>query len=514
MNPLPHDPALPQLRLALDAELMRQHWSGVLAPRRWTVRQCRVDRVKYRPGHNLAVSYRLTLQDPAGGAPREQIVAARFCRDGDSARRASKAATRLEAGSRGRELASVAGPALTHDAALDMVAHWWPHDAKLAAARSLGADQASTMQARWLPEVLAQAGERGTLRAATLELVQVVPEHRCTVRARLDLGDGRSLVVYGKADAEGPGERRHSVMAALWCSSAQRAGRLSTPRPLLWQPDSGLHWQLGMPGRPLAAAGTGAPGTPGAASGAAHAGPAIDGAPAGVVGVGDALSAGRLVASLHGTRAPAPSLDPDHLRRRPLQVAALLTPVLPAHAQRLQRLALNLARGPRDAGAAVTLHGDLHPGNLLRDDDGRLHLIDLDGATLGPALLDLGDWIAETHYRALWHGQSPDRAQASILAFIDGYARAGAPRPRAADLAWAAAWQLLCRRLWRCCVNLKPGRFALVSPLLSLAETLAAQAVDKGSASAGSPLRAGRATVGTPVAAAVAVATTASAGPT
>jgi hypothetical protein len=304
-------------------------------------------------------------------------------------------------------------------------------------------------------------------------------------------------------------------MAALWCSSAQRAGRLSTSRPLLWQPESGLHWQLGMPGRPLAAAATG---TSGATADTAPVDTATGGASAGLVDVGDALSAGRLVAALHGTRTPAPELDPDHLRRRPLQVAALLTPVLPAHAQRLQRLALSLARGPRDAGAAVTLHGDLHPGNLLRDDDGRLHLIDLDGATLGPALLDLGDWIAETHYRALWHRASPDRAQASILAFIDGYARAGAPRPRAADLAWAAAWQLLCRRLWRCCVNLKPGRFALVSPLLSLAETLAAQAADKGSASAGSPLRAGRATVGTPVAAAaaaaVAVATTAPAGPT
>ena len=483
---LPHDPALPRLRLALDGDLMGTHWAGYIDAGRWALRGCRVDRVKYRPGHNLAVSYRLALQDNASGAVMEQIVAARFCAGGDGARRAAKAAARLDAASGGSECRSFAGPALTHDAALDMVAHWWPNDAKLAASRSLAPAQAAQMAETWLPEVLAATGERGRVRAGlchhALDLVQVVPEHRFTVRASMTTADGRALRVYGKADAALPGPRTHAVMAALWCSTAQREGRLSTPRPLLWQPASGLHWQAELPGRPLVDAG--APGT--GAAGQATSRPA-SGTP-GAIGPADAFAAGRLVAALHGTRTLAEPLDGDHLRHRPLQVAAILTPVLPALAQRLQRLAMTLARPPAGLPAPVTLHGDLHPGNLLRDDAGGLHLIDLDGARQGPAQLDLGDWAAEAFYRALWLDLPPAVALASVQSFMDGYARTGATRPRAADLAWATAWQLLCRRLWRCCVNLKPGRFALVAPLLSLAETLAAQ----GHVEAASPAPRGR----------------------
>ena len=84
-----------------------------------------------------------------------------------------------------------------------------------------------------------------------------------------------------------------------------------------------------------------------------------------------------------------------------------------------------------------------------------------------------GNLLEETKAARVWAAW--ENALASVQSFMDGYARTGATRPRAADLAWATAWQLLCRRLWRCCVNLKPGRFALVAPLLSLAETLAAQ---------------------------------------
>jgi hypothetical protein len=36
-------------------------------------------------------------------------------------------------------------------------------------------------------------------------------------------------------------------------------------------------------------------------------------------------------------------------------------------------------------------------------------------------------------------------------------------------LAWATGWSLLVQRAWRCVVNLKPGRYAIVPQLLALA---------------------------------------------
>ena len=444
-EPLPQDPALPHLRLALNGPALAARFEAHTAPAGWHVTACAVDRVKYHPRRNLAVSYRLQLQSDSG-ATREQIVATRWCTGGASLARWHKATASVGPHAKG-------WPTATHDAALDLVAHWWPHDTRLAAARTLS--DTAQLRTRWLPEVVrALAGPDATLVGAQAEPVQVVPEHRMTVRVQLQLVSGEQHTVYAKADAEGRGARTHAAQVALWASPARLGGALRLPRPLLWQPGSGLHWQQALPGHTL-----------------------LDDEP--LVGAATAGHVGALVAALHGTALPAvpavPVVQRDDLLQRLQAVRALLEQVEPAWAWRSLPVLRALEDGlPAAAdGVHVTLHGDLHPGNVLRHER-QLSMIDLDDVHRGPAWLDLGDWCADAVYRALLGGRTAASAGVSNEAFCAGYVAGGGTPLAASRLAWATAWQLVCRRVQRCIVNLKPGRYALVPALLAAAQGLLA----------------------------------------
>jgi Ser/Thr protein kinase RdoA (MazF antagonist) len=172
--------------------------------------------------------------------------------------------------------------------------------------------------------------------------------------------------------------------------------------------------------------------------------------------------------------AVARELTPQLLRARLAEVTEVLGDVFPGSRGALQRAAACLSEGLFGlAGVpAATLHGDLHPRNILAD-GGQLALIDLDGVRRGPALLELGAWVADGMYRALLDDAAPARDGAAWQALLDGYADAGGTRPPLRMLAWATAWNLLCQRAWRCVVNLKPGRFAIAPRLIVLASEVA-----------------------------------------
>jgi len=227
---LPNDPALAHLRDALDGVAMAGVFGGLLRPHGDVqVQRCDVERVKYRPGRNCTVSYRLALRRDGSAGTVEQRVAARFRNAGNARGRAPGACARSL-------LPSRAGPAVSHVPQLDMVAHWCPNDAKLGALGTLFDDGA--MRCRWLPEVAAALGERpDTLGGHRIDIAQYVPEHR--VSARVDLrvrsaanGNDQTRRVYAKADAAGGGLGLHRVLQALHESAAGRSGRLRTPRPV------------------------------------------------------------------------------------------------------------------------------------------------------------------------------------------------------------------------------------------------------------------------------------------
>ncbi len=443
---LPHDPALPQLALALDGPRMAAVFGAAL--KHLQVQTCQVDSIKYRPGRNCSVSYLLAVHDPQRGRDFEQRVAARFCTGGDSARRHLKALGR-------NALPSEVGPMLLHLPSLDLLAHWLPNDAKLDALGVLY-DEA-TLRSQCLDQVVATlTGGRGRLIDHRMTVAQYVPEHRACARVQLRMqrepgGPVTTQTLYAKADAERLGARTHAVMQALCDSPAQAAGLLRTPQPVQWQAGVGLHWQLAVPGLAL-----------------------LDVDPA----VGPAASAriGQQLAVLHATPVPAartPICEQWHAQ--PRRAAALLGLVNPEWTPLLSRLAARLEAGAPalEREAAVTLHGDLHPRNILVDGPS-LAFIDLDNVRLGPAVLELGAWVADALYRAVLDGAAQRQAAPSWRAFLAAYANASGYAADESLLAWSTAHSLLCQRAYRCVANLKPGRFAAVPALLALADSIAA----------------------------------------
>lgn len=451
---LPRDPMLPQLPQALDAVAMGDVFARLLAGTQGPqdtqgpqLLACEIDRIKYRAQRNCSVLYRLRLRRPHGDSVFEQFVATRFCHGGDGERRWRKA---LAQGG----LRSPAGPALSHLPELDMVAFWLPNDAKLAAPALLADD--AVMRAQVLPELVAAlTGGRGRLVSQRTTLAQLVPELRLCARVDLELQPSpgapvSDLSVYVKTDVERSGAQTFALMQSLYDSPARRQGHLGMPRPLLWQAGQNLYWQQAVPGRALQDLD-------------AELAPAM------------AARVGAQLAHLHGITVSAlPEDRVADLQRAARDAAALLGRVEPCWEPLLQRLVgwLQAGAAALDAEPRVTQHGDLHLRNILVD-GAQMALIDFDSARRGPAVVELGVWVADMLYRSVLAGTPPQRTAPSCEAFLAGYAQAGGRTAQARLLAWSVVHALLCKRAYRCVANLKPGRFEAVPALLALADAIA-----------------------------------------
>lgn len=446
---LPQDPQLPQLARALDAAAMHEAFDTALRGQSsgQRVLACRVDRVKYRPRRNCTVSWVLEVQDERGGSPYRQGVAGRFCAAGEAAPRHARSRARVGHDTRcGRSSLLLPG--------LELFAWFLPNDPKLAALMPL----CETMREHGAPlaqAVAALLGREAPLAGVSAELIQYVPELRACARFDVALRDlPGTRTMFAKIDRDRAGGVTHALMQALYASPAQAEGRLVTPRPVLWQAATGMHWQEAVAGEALADLHPRCP-------------PALS------------AQVGGMLAALHQTPVPvARGVGDDDLLGRPRACAALLAAVEPGWAPQLERLLNHLTDG---AGAVrklpqATLHGDLHPRNILVHRN-RLAFIDLDDAHRGPAVLDLGAWIADALYRALLAGMPLAPEQAAAAHLLQAY-RAASPHPVSGPLlAWAVVRALLCERAYRCVANLKPGRFALVPALLALAEAVARDGV-------------------------------------
>jgi hypothetical protein len=442
---VPQDPVMPQLRLALDEAAMAQVFADLLRPHGMRVEACSVERVKYRPGRNATLGYRLQLSDRQQRAVT-QHVAARLCGDSGAARATRAGAAVLAA--------SPAGPAVRWLPDLEMLTWWWPNDAKLRAPHVLACE--SRLRERVLPALFSVLGvPHGDDCKFDMAVVQYVPEHRLC--ARFDLqwqqgGEARRQRVYAKSSLEPDGATAHGLLVQLQASAAWRSGRLHTPRALLWQPETELYWQEGLPGVPWLDAG--------AATKAAS-----------------AAALGAQLATLHGTAVQTVrALTRQGLQARLAEVIEGLAPVLGIDSVRRAAQAVSEGWQALDGWPLATLHGDFHGRNILVANQAggpRVSLIDLDGIRRGPALLELGAWVADAMYGALLNGAPPLRDEASWGRLMDAYVEAGGARPDACALRWATAWSLLTQRTWRCVMNLRPGRFVLAPRLLALAAELA-----------------------------------------
>ena len=454
---VPADRALPHLARLFDVQAMTRslaaQWAhGAAASATPRILGCDIERVKYRPGRNCVVGYRVRLQWPSrpGGAGR------RAAAERVAVTRVSAAMyPMVEAESRFQRARPVeAGDefpprlSLLRDAGVLL---WrFPHDRKLAALPML-VDSAE-LRRNWLPQIVTgRWGDGWSIDSLRNELIGYFPDHSATVRSRLRLRSSSGRLtrlwnVFGKVRYDDSGEQVFQSMAQLFDSGASRAGLVGYARPLASYAAERVLWQEGIEAPTLDR----------------H---LIDGA------CDDAMWArvARAVAGLHRTAIARPvSITRDSLQAEIQRAARTLAIAVPCSAPTVDALRARLeARlDAIDCSPRATLHGDLHSKNILVGTD-RIHLIDLDRLGTGPALAELGSLLAELVLRDCLAGRALDWRRASAVA--SAYSRANESRIDSAELGWHVAAALLRERAYRCVTSLKPGRLEILPALLDAA---------------------------------------------
>lgn len=169
----------------------------------------------------------------------------------------------------------------------------------------------------------------------------------------------------------------------------------------------------------------------------------------------DVCDVARMLAELHAEMAPGPMLRDGAEFLDPLAV----DPRLWTRAQGLASRRL-----PR-ADAAVWIHGDLHPDQVLRRADGSKTLLDWDALRPGERVEDLASWWVD----ALVAGADGDGV---LDALLQAYASCGGRPPERTSLrAWAAHG--LVRRAAAAIRRIEAGALDEAARLLELAEEIA-----------------------------------------
>ena len=164
-----------------------------------------------------------------------------------------------------------------------------------------------------------------------------------------------------------------------------------------------------------------------------------------------------------------PRLDVPGTSTHAVRHARLIGNVLPSLADRVHRLASEIVtRWP--SPRLGTVHGDLHPGQLLIDAAGELvGVLDVDGAGTGDPLDDIGRMIAHVMVTASAQRHAGSRRWWFAAQLVD----AAANRVSDADLSTRIAASVLAHAAgpWRAQGNAWPSE---VERLVSLAEDVAA----------------------------------------
>lgn len=404
-GPVPRDPALPTLHEALDPQALRERFRS-LDPDRSDVRDVVVSYARYKPGLSCVLQY--TVSDDRG----ERIFLGRVCTEPAFEVLAAKATAGLR--SAGGGAASVH---VHPDLRLILTA--FPHDRAVKGLRhALDPDKLKRILHRVVdrydPARLWVSGSNSRVSVVTYK-----PARRCLVRCALGIRDQatgalRGETIYARVYDDASGRCVFDVLNGLHRSRSFAAGRAPVPLPLGYDPDHRILFFDEVPGEPL----------PGRCD---------------ADGLATVMErAGAFLARLHAARIEAPRL---------LRAGSFLSEAR----ETIERLAssgaeeaaalldaserLRTAQPRRSAGAAVCLHGDFHPGQILVG-DGALQCLDFDETGMGESAYDLGYFVA--HLRKLVHLgliDAPTEARC-VGRFLTGYEAAGGSLPTGEILAW------------------------------------------------------------------------------
>ena len=448
---IPNDSALPQLATALDAEAMRARFqaelfSGALQ----RVQACEIEHVRYKPGKNCTVAYRLEIEDQHNHLREEQHYGARMFAAGISASRHVKALAQQLATPR-------YGKPVLHFEDLALVAWAFPNDRKLHGLPKL-VDERALQNGLLSPLVANHCGGGWIIVEAQPHLIHYVPEHTCTIRTVVKVRhqqthEARSVVLFGKTYFDAEGEEAYRNMQQLWESAARRTGVLRMAQPLAYEAQHKILWQMGLRGATLLEQDILAP----------H-----------FLSLLPAAAAN--VAALHRTEiACSRTLARDDIHAKLVEVRDLLEAVRPEYAGALETVVQRLlAQSDRLADMPLaTLHGDLHLKNFFVD--GRdVYLIDLDNLCRGSAYHDLGSFIAGLHYRGLSTSAPEESISQIVEVFMSAYQTYAAWPLSQAALNWYIAAALISERVFRCITRLKAARVGMMPKLIARAHELVA----------------------------------------
>jgi hypothetical protein len=389
---------------------------------------CRLERVRYRPGRNCLLTWRVDVATKNGAVERRFVLM--VCRDGASA------------GVYDAARAAGGEESVQHLAEFDAVLWAFPDERKLRGIRQLAAPE------RLLAALTEVISPRPVRPLRPLTIVQYVAERSCTVRLPLD----DESVGYGKFYRPGESAPAWQTVTELWQSAACREGRLVIPEPLAWHAESESVWLRELGGVPLER-----------------------------VAIEQQLSQfkriGQTLAILHQTPLESNSTR-DQLRPADLTVIIpVLTTIRPSLGARLERLATMLIESaPEAAIDDATLHGDLHLKNIFSlpagqtGQVGQIGLLDLDNLGVGDPLLDLGSLAGYLHYRGMAAALPVEQVEWEIAQLCEGYETEAGRRIDHAALRHHIATALITERAWRGVTRLKPNGPADIERLLDLAE--------------------------------------------
>jgi tRNA A-37 threonylcarbamoyl transferase component Bud32 len=442
---MPSDRVLPQLASALDARAMRRVFEQTLLAggESAELTTCDIERVKYRPGRNCVIGYKLELREPATGARHEQRLCAGIYAPGEARARYDKASGEAHTASARFAPVSLIAP-------LNMVVWAFPNERKLSALPVM--TDPARLREELLPAVVrARWGKDWKIADVSHDITCYFPEHSCTIGAVLTLvhpSDARRRLwsVLGKTRYDDAGAQTFRCMTRLW-----QGGDLdvvSYARPLGYQSEHRLLWQERVPGVTLENLLNRSGLDPTLLARVARAVAALHRTP---LTTGRRVVTSDVVERLIGNEALVASAQP--------QCAAVLAQ---ATAQLLQR-APSL-----DTHACATLHGDLHSNNILID-DARVYLVDMDDVSIGPPLAELGSFLAELIYRACLSGTALDALGPALTNIVQAYLQAVPWSVTDEEVGWYTAAALIHERALRCVTSLKPGRMEILGQLVDIA---------------------------------------------
>ena len=176
---------------------------------------------------------------------------------------------------------------------------------------------------------------------------------------------------------------------------------------------------------------------------------------------------GKALRKLHGINPPSPAqrstrLTPEALR----QATATISQARPDVAYVVRGLSTRLI-ARYEHGNPVLLHGDVHPKNILLNDD-QLFLLDLDQAAIGSAEVDLGSVIAGLYCDACTGTRTWPEASSLKQNLLTGYGT----QQNSRALHWHIAAALLQERALRAVTRVRTATLQKLPELLLTAEAV------------------------------------------